>query len=75
MDQIIEGNHLVVFHLLTLKQAIKLEKIGMKHSSGKSAVSALERLLNVKITRTKDRHDVALALVEEVLTQAKGGQA
>jgi len=74
MSFIVEGADIPLFHLITLKHAIKLEQIGMKHSSGKSAVSALERLLQVKIPRTKDRRDLALALIEEILQQARGGQ-
>lgn len=42
--QVIQGDQISLARLMTLKQAVKLENLGMKHSSGKSMrkVAAVE---------------------------------
>jgi hypothetical protein len=44
-------NQIAHFRLLTLRQMLKLEMLGMKHSSGKSAYAMIKRELGLKGSR------------------------
>ena len=44
-------NQIAHFRLLTLRQMLKLELLGMKHSSGKSAYAMIKRELGLKGSR------------------------
>lgn len=67
---IIEGELLAPYRLLAIKQAIKLEALGLRHSSGKSAVKALEAVLGRKIPGTgQAKRQAALAILEGMLKQ------
>jgi hypothetical protein len=44
-------NQIAHFRLLTLRQMLKLEMLGMKHSSGKSAYAMIKRELGFKGSR------------------------
>ena len=41
-------NQIAHFRLLTLRQALKLEMLGMKHSSGRSVYAMIKRELGLK---------------------------
>jgi hypothetical protein len=56
------------FQLLSLRGAVKLEALGMKHSSGRSATAAAKRLL--KLSRGAKRETV-LAAIEAALKQGE----
>ncbi len=46
-------NQIAHFRLLTLRQMLKLEMLGMKHSSGKSAYAMIKRELGLKGNKQK----------------------
>lgn len=54
------------WHLLTLKSAIKLEGLGMRHSSGRSALAHAKRLYNLKGNRA-----AVLQQIEDLLEQLR----
>lgn len=42
-----------MFHLLQIKHAMRLEQLGMKHSSGKSAHALAKKILGLKGSNDK----------------------
>lgn len=42
-----------MFHMLQIKHAMRLEQLGMKHSSGKSAHALAKRILGIKGNKQK----------------------
>jgi hypothetical protein len=55
------------FHLASLKGAVKMEKLGMKHSSGHSATAHARKLFGLKRTAS---HDEVLACIQKELDNA-----
>ncbi len=57
-----------IFQLIQFKAAIKLEKLGMKHSSGRSVSAHAKKLLGLPRNTS---HDEVIAKIETIL---KGAQ-
>ena len=55
------------FTLCQLRGAVKLERIGMRHSSGKSATARTKRLLGIKGSRDK-----VLAELQAIIDKGPG---
>ena len=64
-DAKMEGCHVPIFQLLQFKHAIKLESLGMRHSSGRSVAAHAKRAL--KLPRNMRRENV-IARIEEILS-------
>lgn len=56
------------FQLIQFKAAVKLEKLGMKHSSGRSVTAYVKKLFKLPRNTT---HDAIITLLEEHLKGAK----
>lgn len=61
---LITGDHIPIAQLLVLKSAVRLEGLGMKHSSGKSMRRHAARLLGIDPRSSID--DVIGALVKRI---------
>ena len=48
MDTITNKEHIALYRMIALKNALKLEKIGLCHSSGVSAYSIIKKEFNLK---------------------------
>lgn len=57
-----------IFQLLQFKAAIKLEKVGLKHSSGRSVAAHVKKLFDLPRNTS---HDTLIKLIEDTL---KGAQ-
>ena len=57
-----------VFQLIQFKAAIKLEKLGMRHSSGRSVSAHVKKLFGLPRNTS---HDALIKLIEDTL---KGAQ-
>lgn len=53
-----------VFQLIQFKAAIKLEKVGLKHSSGRSVAAHVKK--SFKLPRNTS-HDVLITMIESIL--------
>ena len=63
---ITDPNHIQLMQLLTLRQMLKLELLGMRHSSGVSALTRL-RQMGLVSSRTRKKALVELnAIIEEM---------
>ena len=62
------GAGVTVFQLLAVKGAIKLEKLGMKHSSGKSIRKMWALQLGLKANA---KHDEVIAAIEKKLEEVR----
>jgi len=66
---ITDPNHIQLMQLLTLRQMLKLEILGMRHSSGVSALSRLKRM-GVVSARTREKALVELNALLEGMNNA-----
>ncbi len=64
----VEGCDVPIFQLLQFKHAIRLEAIGMRHSSGRSVCAHAKRVLG--LPRGMRRENV-VARIEEILMGAR----
>lgn len=61
---VITGPHIRLYQLLVWKHAIKLEGLGMRHSSGRSTTAMVKKALGFKGNRAK-----VLAQLEDYIGQ------
>jgi hypothetical protein len=69
---LITGDHIPIARLIALKGAVKLEGLGMRHSSGKSMRKHAARLLGISPHSSTD--DVVGALVKRIAELSKVAQ-
>lgn len=61
---VITDNYVQIFQLMTIKSAMDLERLGMRHSSGKSAHSLAKNILGIKGNRQKIYNEFCKYLAE-----------
>lgn len=66
-------NGSMYFQLVAWRAALKCEKNGMKHSSGKTLRPHLKKVLGLKL-KLRDPHDLYIAEVQKIIDRVQAGE-